>query len=104
MKVKHFDFPTFEEWKKKNCEWESRLGEYNIEIGVFCWGKDSTTYAFGVAARQNPLNVYSSRIYYQPFTCEGGNGLEDWYNSEIEKFRAFWEDYIKKTYLNEICV
>lgn len=100
MKVKHVQFPTFEEWKAKEYSWESKIGEYNIRIAIFSWGNKSTTYAFGVAACQNPLNIWSSRIYYEPFTCENGEGLEDWYNSQVSRFKEFWENYIKKNYLD----
>ena len=99
MTVKHFEFPTFEEWKKKDCSWESRIGEYNIRIAVFSWGDKSTTYAFGVAACPTPLHIWSSRIYYEPFHCSNGEGLEEWYNGQISKFKEFWEAYIKTTYL-----
>ena len=101
MKIKHFNFPTFEEWIKMNYCYKSRLGEFDIEIEESSWYTDGrVTFGFAVAANQIPMNVYSHAIYRNTFTCRKTEIelLKEWYNSEIIKFKEFWEKYIISTY------
>lgn len=105
MKIKFCNFPTFEEWHKNNCKFESKLGEYNIRIDIFSWNMEGgKTYAFGVAANQNPLNIYSTTVYYSSFSqeVEDKEGLQNWYEGQIKHFKEFWENYIYNTYFERV--
>lgn len=105
MRIKHFDLPTFEEWGKMDYHYESRLGEFDIEIEESSWCTDGTvTYGFAVASNQIPMNVYARAIYRHIFTCHRSekDKLKDWYETEVIKFREFWENYIYDTYFEEV--
>lgn len=98
-----FIFPTFKDWVINEFEAKLKLGEYCCEIRAFSWGQNSTTYAFGVSlADRNPLNIYTRTIFYKVFEFEGDlEKLKYWYENVIIEFNAFWENYIKTTYLSE---
>ena len=105
MRIKFCNFPTFEEWYKNNCKYESKIGEYIVRIDIFSWKMDGgKTYAFGVASNQNPLNIYSNTVFYSSFSCEKGevDSLQNWYETQIERFKEFWKNYIYDTYFENI--
>ena len=65
MKIKHFIFPSFEEWVKREEDTEIVVGAYKCEIGVFCWysGSCNKKYMFAVSlANRNPHNIYTTNI------------------------------------------
>ena len=102
-KVRHFKFPTFEEWQKKNYEVEMVLGAYKVEIGKFSWGDSSVRYAFAMSLSNcNPHNIYTNKLFSGLFDYEYKddiNKLKNWYDSTVATFYDFWERYINAMYL-----
>lgn len=98
--IKKFEFPTFEEWQKRNNSVEKTLGAYRVEIRAFSWGENTTTYQFAMAlANCNALNVYTERLFSRNFRYDGDDEkLRQWYNGTVEQFHIFWENHIKSTY------
>ena len=102
-KVRHFKFPTFEEWQKKNYEIELVLGAYKVEIGKFSWSNSGVRYAFAMSLSNcNPHNIYTDKLFSGLFEYEYKddiNKLKSWYDSTVATFYDFWEQYINAMYL-----
>lgn len=102
-KVRHFNFPTFEEWQKKNYEVEMVLGAYKVEIGKFSWSNSGVRYAFAMSLSNcNPHNIYTDKLFSGSFEYEYDddiNKLKNWYDSTVATFCDFWEQYINAMYL-----
>jgi len=102
-KVRRFNLPTFEEWKKKNYEVEMVLGAYKVEIGKFSWSNSGARYAFAMSLSNcNPHNIYTNKLFSGLFDYEYKddiNNLKNWYDSTVATFYDFWEQYINTMYL-----
>lgn len=102
-KVRHFNFPTFEEWQKKNYEVEMVVGAYKVEVGKFSWSNSGVRYAFAMSLSNcNPNNIYTDKLFSGLFDYEYKddiNKLKNWYDSTVATFYDFWEQYINALYL-----
>ena len=104
MKVKLFDFPTFEVWKKHAFIYRGRVGEYFVEIRATSWGTrpdaPETNYSIAVSTRENPMNIYSPTMYKELFSYKHDNedNLKNWYEEQTKKFNEFWEKFILRSY------
>lgn len=106
MKIKTFNFPTFKEWEENSYDrFETKLGDYRVEVGAVCWtsGEYEITYGFAVSlANVNSLNFYTKKIFYRYFKFTGDTkALKNWYESIIREFNDFWENYIAETYIEK---
>lgn len=107
MKIKTFDFPTFEEWKNNSFKESSiKLGAYISTIAAVGWtyGTTETTYCFAVSlAHLNPINLFTDKVFSRYFKYTEGDivGFKKWYEDTICEFNTFWESHIKGTYLKE---
>ena len=103
MKVRLFSIPTFNEWVANGKKTECKLGEYTLHIRPFSWSDNSVMYAFGVAANENPLNVYTKTIYHSYFSCgfEDVEPLREWYEKQVSQFNAYWQKYVTENFLTD---
>lgn len=101
MKIKRFNIPTFEEWRKYNREIRKELGAYCVEIRAVAWHAEYTMYQFAVAlSNSNACNIYTKRFFSKIFRDSGDeNKLKEWYEDTVQTFHNFWEEHIKNTYL-----
>lgn len=102
-KVRHFNLPTFEEWRQKNNEVEIVLGAYCVRIAKFSWNHSSVEYIFAMSlANRNPLNVYTDKLFNGKFEYKYEDDISElkrWYDSTVATFYDFWEQYINSLYL-----
>ena len=101
MKIKHFEFPTFETFVSNESKVRLELGAYCCEIRVCCWDEKSTRCDFAVSlADTNPLNISVPTLFDRVFDGDLKK-LKDWYENTINEFNTFWENHIKTNYLYE---
>lgn len=103
MRINMFNFPTFEEWVKRDKELKIEIGAYRCEIRRFAWSEIETTYMFAVSlSNVNPLNIYTDKLFCKSsFGCANNTEmLKKWYYDTIEEFNTFWENHITSTYFN----
>ncbi len=103
MKFKSFKFPTFEEWVKKECKVRLEIGAYCVEVRAFSWGNNGTTYKFASSlADRNPLNIYTPQIFCRRYEYTGDDtSFKEWYDNTVVEFNEFFENLLKKTYVEE---
>lgn len=101
--VKTFDFPTFEEWIERKCEWYKNIGVFYCSISPFCWSNNGTTYVVSIAANDNPSNMYVKKIYQDSIKDvifkRDNDKLKQWFSSATEEANKKFIEYIEKTYL-----
>lgn len=102
IKVKTFDFPSFEEWRNNEYKYSTSIGVFKCVIEPFCWGNGETTYAIAVAADPIPTNIYVNKIIYHvvEIKSEQTDILKVWYENIIKRVNREWADYMK-TYIEE---
>lgn len=105
VKVKNFDFISFEKWKEQKFKWENKLGDFYCKISLFelnCSG-DGNTYVAAISTGSNPTNIYSDCVYRVKSqlidSVYNEDKLKDWYNSVVTEIKVIWEQYIILTYL-----
>lgn len=98
--IKFFNIPSFEEWNQNDRDFLVQVGEYYCCCRASCWGKNYVNYEFAISTSNNPLNIYSKRIYSERFHFENGKlfDLKFWYENIRENYKADWTDYIMKNY------
>lgn len=101
--IKFFDIPSFEEWNQNNRDFLIKLGDYYCCCRASCWGKNYTIFEFAISTSDNPINIYSKRIYSDHFKFESGKlfDLKFWYENTRENYKEKWKEYIIKNYLEE---
>lgn len=107
MKVKRFNFPSFEDWVNKyNTDWEQKIGVFTCRIADVCVSLKnnkpvSIDYQVAISKHENPLNVYSSKICSKFINCpvEDKEQLYNWYITVIEEINSEWEKYIINRYM-----
>ena len=112
MRVKTFDFPSFEEWFNTNMNnlnsndygFKNNIGSYVADISPFCWYPDSVTYMAAIACSHNPHNIYAPSIskkytfrYYRD--KHSIDDLRKWYQEVCIKLNEDFANYIYETYL-----
>lgn len=102
IKVKTFNFPSFEEWRNNEYKYSTSIGVFKCVIKPVCLGNGETTYAIAVAADPLPTNIYVDKIIYHAFEVkrEQTDILKVWYENIIKRVNQEWSDYIK-TYIEE---
>lgn len=103
LKVKKWNFPTYDEWDSNGRAWESKVGSYTCAIRAFGGGEDNTTYKCAIAAKDNPINIYvrTAVEYIGDIENNDIEGLKAWYNGVVESTNIQWERYITLSYFEE---
>lgn len=106
MKVKTFNFPTFEIWNETK-EFEQKIGDYACVIEVvFAWGsKDvKSTFLAAIANNDVPTNIYVRKVASSSIDCylSDEKTLKQWYEKVTAKLNEQWCDFIMKNYIDEI--
>ena len=104
--VKLFKFPKFEDWiNSKNHEYQTGIGVFKLKIGEYSWIHNNSTIAISLSADDNPLDMYSNRLFYNTFdvicNVTTKEDIRMWYEEITHKVNEFWENYIKNVYLKE---
>lgn len=105
MTVKKFNFPTFEGWNKGN-EWSQKIGSFTCRVATVGWGCNGNTkndYQIAISKSDNPLNIYSPKLFNDFISCDvkDNNSLQYWYENAIKNANSKWEKYILETYFEE---
>ena len=99
-KVRRFSLPTYKEWQEKDKNVEIILGAYRVEIRMFCLDGGYMETVFHMQPYNGiELNVYAEKIFSSYFNIALGISLKQWYESTVETFYDFWEQYINAMYL-----
>lgn len=103
MNIKKWDFPSFEDWESKKHEWEGQLGDYYCEIKRISWGRDEVTYGIAISTSYVPHNFYSRKAVSESISLSINDvkALKFWYIKATDKVQNDWEQYIKKTYMED---
>ena len=98
--VKQFKLPTFEEWQENGKKIEVFLGAYRVEIRMFCLDGGYTECVFSMIPYDGVgVNVYAEKIFSSYFNLALGISLKQWYDSTVETFYDFWEQYVNTSYI-----
>lgn len=102
IKVRKFQVPDFLRWKNDNFKYKSKIGLYNLEIGVVEWGVNYKTIKLSISTCRSPLNS-SSHLFENSINCfddaTTDDKLKNWLNIVFEKANERFEDKIFEDYL-----
>lgn len=103
MKIKSFNFPSFEEWVQKGNSIHLEIGAYYCEIFPSYKCRYSTKYTFEVSyIAKTSLNKFAVAIFSRNIieANENSDNLKTWYENSISEFNSFWKKHIKETYFD----
>lgn len=97
IKVKKIDFPSFEEWKDNNFEFEDKINDFYIKSSY-----DGFGHTIGISTMKNPLNLWVPVVYRMclPYDDSHIDGkldmtiVENWYNKAVDLMNKKFEENI----------
>lgn len=108
MKVKVFEFPSFDNWSQK-CQYDytAQVGDYYARISLFSWSTkdDSHLYKAAVSSSRNPLNIYATSLISMTEMCLNSQSsdftdkLKEWYETSVNSINEKFSEMILDTYL-----
>ena len=103
MIVKNFTLPSFEDWTKKSCSYNEKIGAYYCSVCVWGGCPEGLIYVLAVADCKIPSNAYATQIVYKTFICDentadGEKKLKEWYDSLQPELNEKWKAFVTQTY------
>lgn len=91
IKIKQFDFPTFEEWCEAHNHCVRKIGNYKVEIVGFF-----NNYTFFTDGFLMPHITF-----YPKDEVENINKFKEWYENGCKSINEYFTDYIRSYLIEE---
>lgn len=103
MRIKTFEFPSFEEWNKTQ-EYSQKIGDYTCAVEAVVSGCDGDTENFYQAAIANydyPTNILVKKIFAKGISCDRSDekAIKEWYEVATAELNDAWKAFVLKKYL-----
>lgn len=100
---KTWSFPSFQEWKEREYQWEETIGGYTCRAEILFWGEYSHNYMIALSEGYHPTNIHTRKIAFcqEAFAHEDETLLKLWYEESCVEIQESWKQYLQQELLRE---
>ena len=100
---KTWSFPSFQEWKEREYQWEETIGGYTCCAEILFRGDKSHNYMIALAEGYHPTNIHTRKIAFcqEAFVHGDERLLKMWYEESCAEIQESWKQYLQRELLRE---
>lgn len=100
---KTWSFPSFQEWKEREYQWEETIGGYTCCAEILFRGDRSHNYMIALSEGYHPTNIHTRKIAFcqEAFAHGDERLLKMWYEESCAEIQESWKQYLQREFLRE---